>query len=1015
MAYFTDIFIKRKVVSLTIALGIFLFGLISYFHLPSRQFPVVNIPEITITTKLPGAAPSVVAKFITTPIEAAIRDVDGIDYVTGQSKLGESTVTVWLREGYPASRALTELNPRINSLMWRLPHGTFNPTVIKNNKQTPVVFYIIGSDSLDENAITDYVKHVLTPELESIKGVQEVLVHAPREYAMKLWLDPSKLNTNHLTAVDVKKAIQRNNVQVGTGKIRGTLEEYNIKTNSSLSTPEEFNQLVIARRGDSLIRLKDVGYAELGSIDDNFVTLAKGFKYALVIGPIANDEASNIAVAKRVLKTMPSLVKKFPKGLKARKLWNTSKFSVKSVNLVYTAIWQATLCVVIVIFLFLGSIRALLIPIATIPLSLLGTALMMSFLGFSINSLTLLAFVLAIGLVVDDAIVVVENIHRHMHIAKSKLQAALDATREVAIPVISMTLVVAIVFIPIGFTSGLTGALFREFAFSLSITVIFSGLFALILSPMMCEHMLRISHDENSLEKKIDRFCLKLSNQYKSVLSFLLKHRYIPLMIVVVVFSVCYYMFTHTPSQLLPSEQQGVIVVIGKGPTASSVDYTKVYGQKIMDVFSKIKEAKDYSAFSGWEGDVNKAVAFVILREHREGDRTEDEIIEWLRKPLAKLPGMKVFGMNRPILTDVTGLQQPIQFVLQSSGNYDDLNKSMLKLLEIVRANPKFLNVQTDLLINKPQLNINIDRSRAGLLDVPISRINEAVRMLMGRPYIGWFSMGSYSYPIIPEIIKGHRSTEDDIHKIYVRNMSNELIPLSNLVTLKRVVAPQTLNQFQLLNSGTLTANLAHGYSTSTAIKFLKASADKVMTKKMKYDFGGQTRQFVFAQGKMFMIYLFSVLAIYIMLAIQFNSFLDPLIVMISVPLSITGALVLMYLFNVTLNIYTQIGIVMLMGLISKHGILIVNFANHLHDKKSLPIFDAVLQAASSRLRPVLMTTAAMVVGAVPLALSTGNGSIGLRQIGLVVIGGLSFGSLLTLFIIPVIYTFIPRKKETYE
>ncbi|MCW5589125.1 MAG: efflux RND transporter permease subunit [Legionellales bacterium] len=1012
MAYFTDIFIRRKVVSLVLALSVLIFGLISYFYLPSRQFPVVNIPEITITTKLPGAAPNVTADYITTPIEAAIRDVDGIDYVQGHSVYGESEVTVWLNEGYPADKALTEIQPRINSLLWRLPPGTFNPSIIKNNKQTPVVFFNIGSDQLDENAITDYVTHVLVPQLESIPGVQDVLIHAPREYAMKIWLDPNKLYHHNLTALDVEKAIKENNIQVGTGKLRGTMEEYNIKTNSSLDTPEQFDNLVIKRDGNHLVRLSDVGYAKLGSVDDNFVTLAKGRKYGLIIGPIAAEDASDIEVAKRVLAKMPELIKKFPPHLHSSIVWETYKFSEHSVALVYEAVWEAVLCVIAVIFLFLGSFRALIIPIVTIPLSLIGACLFMALLGFSINSLTLLAFVLAIGLVVDDAIVVLENIHRHMHYATSKLQATLEATREIALPVISMTLVVMIVFLPIGFTSGLTGALFREFAFTLAITVFLSGFFALTLSPMMCEHLLKSGSSENRLEKYINEACNKLASSYRILLNFLLRHRFYVLAFAALIFVACYALLTHTPSQLLPDEEQGAIVVIAKGPTAGSVFYSEKYAQKIIDIFKSYKEAASYLAISGWEGDINKIVAILILRPQQPGDRTEDEVINSINKPLSLLSGMKIFAMNRPILTDVTGLEQPIQFVLQTSGSYYDLDVAMKKLLTITRNNPNFNAVQTDLMIDKPQINVDINRDRAGLLGIPIVKINDVIRMLMGRPILGWFSMNDQSYPVIPEIIRGERVSSTSLKNLYVRNDANELVPLTNLVDIKRVVAPQSLNQFQLLNSGILTANISPHYSMGDAVHFLEESAKKVMTKEMKYDFAGETRQFVIAQGKMLIIFMLSVLAIYIMLAIQFNSFLDPLIVMLSVPLSVTGALLIMRWGDISLNIYTQIGLVMLMGLISKHGILIVNFANYLHDVEKKPLHEAILQAASTRLRPVLMTSAAMVVGAIPLALATGNGSIGISQIGLVIIGGLTFGSLLTLFVVPVIYTFVPRHTE---
>lgn len=1005
---FTDTFIKKPVLSIAITLAIFIVGLICFNRLAVRQFPVVNLPVITIKTVYPGANPRVMEGFVTQPIQQAIDGVEGIDYITAENTQNSSTIVVWFHIGTNIDNALTEITANISSVRWKLPRDINDPQISKGGMGAPVLFLAIGSDNLSQAAIADYVNRNIVPRIQGLNGVQGALVYAAN-YAMRLWLNPLKMQAQGITADQIATAVDAQNLQAPLGKLENANEEFDLLSNSGMSTAKEFNSMVLRRDQDGhMVRLRDVGQAVLGEQSSDITGRTGLFKNTVILGVVPQNTANSIALSQQVRSMIPGIKQKMPPGISMAILWDTSKFSVASIHLVIETIWEAIICVMIVIFLFLGSFRALITPVVTIPLSLIGASIFMYAFGFSLNTFTLLAFVLAIGLVVDDSIVVLENIHRHIEMGKERFQAAKDATREIFVPIVAMTLVVAVVFIPIAFTSGIISPLFQEFGLTLSITVILSGFFALILTPLMCAHLFKSASNQGKIVATIDRAFQFVESGYRYLLNGVFKVRPLVILTYLLVISACFFIFFQLHSELIPDEDQGVALGIGQGPTSASKAYLNRYATKLADIVKKAPELQNYGVVTGFNGRTS-IISFLIMRPHRAGDRTEDQVLMDLDQQFAKISGLQLFAMNRPALADVTGFSQPVQFVVQTTGSYAELYKAVQGMLKEIAKNPNLMNVRTDLLINKPDFNVQVNRARAANLGVPVKSITSTLGLLLGQPTIGWYAMNGWSYPVIPQLMSQFYQLPRDLNLLAVRSLSGNLVQLSNLVTFNEVTVPASLNQFQELRSDTITANLGHGYSEGQAVSYLEGVADKMLPRDMKYDFAGTMREFVEQSGQQGMIFISALLAIYLLLTIKFDSFMDPLIVMLSVPLSTLGAMFAMYLSGFTLNIYTQIGLVMLIGLISKHGILIVNFANHLQKENNLSIHDAVLLAAKIRLRPILMTTGAMIFGSIPLALASGAGHEALKQIGLVLIGGLSFGSLMTLFVVPTFYTFLAK------
>ena len=996
-----DLFIKRPILSMAFSLAIVLLGLLGYARLPVRQFPVVGDTFITIETRYPGASADTLEDYVTTPITASITGLDGIDYIRGENKLGESVVTVKLFQGYDPDRALTEINTCVDSVLWRLPEGVLSPVISKNFTTSPCIFFNFKSKTLPPEIISHYLQTVVVPQFQSLEGVRTMLYHGKRTLAMRIWLDPSLMAGHDVTPFDVVKGLKSDNVRSTAGRMKNGSEEYDVTVESELSRPGQFDRIVIRSDPDYLLRLKDVGKAELGASRYRVSALDDDGQ-VVVLGVVPHDRAHSIRVTDEILKLVPRIEKALPSELEMSIPWIPSQISQQAVKTVFSSAWLAVLCVLVVIFLFLGSFRSIWIPSITIPCSLIGVCGLLYLLDYSINTLTLLGGVLAIGLVVDDAIVVLENVYRHMDQGLPAREAASSGTREIALSVVVMTLTVAIVFGPIGLLPGLSGALFHQFAFTIACTVLLSGLFALTLSPMMCATLLRPMNPD-SPAKRVERIWKRVEGGYGRLLNGLADHKICVAVAVALVLVLGCRLFMDTHSELIPDEKQGVILGMGIGPTTASLDYSEKCGKEFARIFANVPEKRGYAVICGWPDHVNHITGLLVLRSPLEGDRTEAEILADLEPQFAAFPGLEAFVMNRPPLLDIMGVTSPVNFVLTTDKSYIHLNEAMAHLLDRAKKNPGFVGIRTDLNLDKPGLRISIDRDKASSLGISVGRIAKSLNILMGQPIIGWFSVNGWGYPVIPQVSDAFRQTPQALQNMKIRTADGDLVELGALVDVTTRVQPQSLSQFQQMRSATLTANLAPGYTLGQALGFLKGVATGELSDDIHFDTVGASREFIRSGRLMTLVFLACLVAVYLMLASQFNSLLDPLIIMISVPLSVTGALAAMKLSHGTLNIYTEVGLVMLIGLISKHGILIVSFANSLllqgHSAR-----ESILEASKTRFRPILMTTCAMVFGAVPLVLARGGGHESINQIGVVIIGGLCFGTLLTLFVVPLIY-----------
>lgn len=1003
MQRFTDIFIRRPVFATVLSLILILVGLRAYIDLPVRQFPNIEPSVINITTSYPGASAQLMESFVSTPIEGALAGVQGIDFMVSSNTQGNSSVTVNFTLGYNIDKAIADISNAVASVRVQLPQGVRDPIIAKYDPNAnPTLYLAFSSDKIPPEAIADYLGRVVKPQISMLRGVGQVHVYAST-YAMRVWLDPKRMAAHNITADDIQEALRKNNVQSAAGILESKYQEINIIAETDFKTAEEFNNLVLKNEAGYMVRLKDVGHAALGPASERNSAIVNG-KKTVIVAIIPQATANPLNVAKEVNAVMPSIQKHLPSNMKAYILWDASKFIAQSIKEVYHTIIESALCVIVVIFLFLGSWRAVFIPVVTIPVSLIGVCGIMLALGYSINTLTLLAAVLAIGLVVDDAIVVLENIHRHIEDGMSPMKASLLGAREIGFAVIAMTLTLAAVYAPIGFLTGITGSLFREFAFCLAAAVIISGFVALTLSPMMCSKLLHHDATRQGLAYKIDVIFNKLMARYKLFLAKALERKKLWVIIAAVIYASCYFLYAMLPSELAPAEDKGYFFVGVVGPTSANLEYTEKYTKLLEPIFAKIPEVETYGIINGMP-NANGAFSFLVLKPWEKRHRSVDQIVPTLIPQTMSIPGIIAFPFNPPSLP--TSERTPISFVLKTTGSYDDLNTAIKTLTAEAGKIPGIINPDTDLKLNKLQLTIDIDRNKASIMGISADALAGTLNMLLGQPTVTRFVMNGRSYDVIPQLQADFRSNPHDLDKVNLRTGTGELVPLSNIVLLKESMAPQNLTHFQQERSAMFTANLAPGFTLGQVLgKLQEVAEEKLANKNIEFDYSGESRQLMQASGAMMQTFLFALLFIFLVLAAQFESFRNPLIVMLSVPLSISGALLTMHIAGCTMNIYTQIGLVTLIGLITKHGILIVEFADKIQ-AQGKNIAEAVLESASLRLRPILMTTAAMILGAVPLALASGAGAEARRQIGWVIIGGMGIGTMLTLFVVPVAYTLL--------
>lgn len=1002
---FTDIFIRRPVLATVVSLLILVVGLRSLNLLPVRQFPFTQNAVITVTTAYTGASPELIAGFITTPLEAAISQANGIDYMTSTSTQGLSTIIVTLRLNYDSGKALTEISTKVNSVLNQLPKSAQLPVMTVSVGDVLDAMYIgFYSDILPRNKITDYINRVIQPKLQSIQDVQTAELIGDRQFALRAWLDPVRMAAFGVTASDVSNALNANNFIAAAGRTNGQMVTVNLSLDTNIKGVDEFRDLTIKSQNGAIVRLSDVANVTLGAQNYDSSVRFDG-RGSVYVGIQVAPNANILSVVDNVRKVIPSLQEQLPEGLKGEVIYDSTKFIHSSIQEVEHSLWEALAIVTLVVFVFLGSLRSVFIPVITIPLSLIGTFFLMLLFGFSVNLLTLLAFVLGIGLVVDDAIIVVENVHRHMEDGLSAWEASLLGARELANPIIAISVVLIAVYLPIGFMGGLTGALFTEFAFTLAGSVGISAIIALTLSPMMCSKFLQ--HTKPSIFITfIDKTFNKLQELYQKSLHVTLN--FLPVVGVFsgLIFLSIYFLYVTSKSELAPREDQGIIISMLTAAPNATLKQTELYSKETYKFLKGFPETDHIFQIDG-RGGLNLGIAGMVLKPWDERKRTADQLQPLVQEKLNQVTGGLVAAFQRSPLPGA-GRGLPLQFVVGSTHSYDELNTVSQRLMERAYKTGLFAFLDTDLKIDKPQATIIVDRDKSALLGINMDMIGSSLQSALSEGYIGYFYLSGRSYQVIPQVKNNERLNPDQLLNYYISAANGSVIPLSTIADLKTNVVPESINHFQQLNAATISGVVFPWVTLGQALDALKDIAKEELPNGYLVDYGGESRQYQQEGNALLVTFFFALIIIFLSLAALFESFRDPLIVLISVPMSICGAMIFISLGigGASLNIYTEVGLVTLIGLISKHGILIVQFANDLQ-KEGKQKREAIEMAASIRLRPILMTTAAMVLGVIPLIRATGAGAMSRFNIGLVIASGVSIGTLFTLFVVPAMYMFL--------
>ena len=1007
---FTDIFIRRPVLAISISLMIALLGLQAIFKMQVRQYPDMTNTVVTVSTAYYGASADLIQGFITQPLEQAIAQADNIDYITAQSTMGMSTITVQMKLNTNPNAALADILAKVNSVRAQLPKETQDPTIsLSTGGGTGVLYLGFTSKTLSSSQITDYIERVVKPQLFTVGGVAKVDMYGGVPFALRVWLDPQKMAAFNLSASDVTQVLQANNYQSAVGQVNNDFVLYNGSANTQANSPESLEKLVVSSTNGQVIRLGDIAKVTLSRSSDSYRATANGQE--AVVGAIeAAPSANPINIAKDVRELLPTIERNMPSTIKMTVMYDSTIAINDSINEVIKTILEAALIVLIVIALFIGSLRSVIIPIITIPLSLIGVALVMQLFGFSWNLMTLLALVLAIGLVVDDAIVVLENVERHIKLGQTPFRAAIIGTREIAVPVISMTIALGAVYAPIALMGGLTGSLFKEFALTLAGAVFISGIIALTLSPVMCATFLKENEAPNKFELMVHGFLDRLTLRYEKMLAGIMQMR-----AVVIVFALCAcaslpLLFKFIPSELAPAEDNGVVVFMGTAPANANLDFIQDTMDQVNKVLTAQKSVEYAQIFSGIPS-ANQAFGLATLKPWSQRDQSQTEVANEVTEKIKNIPQMAVTAFQMPSLPGA-GSGLPVQFVITTPNNFKSLYQVAAEMLTKVKDNPMFVYSDLDLKYDSATMNIDIDKDKAGAYGVTMQAIGNTLSTMLAGGDINRVDILGRSYKVIPQVERKDRFNPKDLNNYYVKTNSGDLIPLGSLVTIKVTPAPPTLPSFNQQNAATIGAVLAPGTSIGEAVSWLNTESAKVLPKGYGHDYLGESRQYVTEGNALYATFGLALAIIFLVLAIQFESLRDPLVILVSVPLAICGALIALAWGATTLNIYSQIGLITLIGLITKHGILICEVAKEeqlYHGKNRM---EAVMEAAKIRLRPILMTTCAMIAGLVPLLYASGAGAASRFSIGIVIVAGLSIGTLFTLFVLPVIYTFLASEHK---
>ncbi|HAU9836974.1 TPA: MMPL family transporter [Legionella pneumophila] len=998
---FTDLFIKRPVLSIVVSMLIFLFGINSIYKMQIRQYPKMENTVITIMTGYPGADAELIAGFITTPLESAVASAEGIDYMTSSSQQGLSTITLNIKLNFDPQIAFTDVMSKVQQTLNQLPKESQQPVILKKSDSSTALMYIsLDSKDMTPQQITDYATRVVQPQLQTVDGVAKADILGGQTYSMRIFMNPIKMAALNVTPADVSAVLASNNFLTAAGSTKSEYVAINVTAKTDLNNVEEFERLIVKSDKGSIIRLRDIAKVELGSQNyDSSVTFNS--KKAVFISITPTPTANPLTVINDARKLFPSIVREFPPSLTGTIVYDATAFIRASIHEVMETIIEAAVIVIIVIFLFLGSVRSVLIPVVTIPLSLVGVCTLMLILGYSINLLTLLAFVLAIGLVVDDAIVVVENVHRHLEEGKTPFESAIIGAREIATPVIAMTITLAAVYAPIGFMSGLTGALFKEFAFTLASAVIISGVIALTLSPMMCSKILSEEATSGKFAIFLDEFFNKLKRVYQNALHSLLDTREMMLLLAGVVILMLPYLYSNTAAETAPDEDQGFFFVMATAPQYATLDYIEAYTKPFDAIYKSFPETENYFTVN-----MSQPISGMVLKPWDQRKKSQFALKQPLQNKLSKIAGLNAFAIVPPPLPGGGG-GPAVQFVVKTTNDFQSLMEVSNKLTEKARNSGLFIYIDNSLKFNQPQVEFSINRAKASEMGLDMRALGSSLTSALSGNYINYFNLEGRSYQVIPQLARKFRLTIEQLGQIYVKTLNGTMVPLSTVITPTEKTQPNAATHFQQLNSATIQAVMMPGKTLGQGLEFLQKAAQEVLPKGFTYDYGGESRQFMQEGSALIFAFLFAIVVIFLVLAAQYESFRDPLIVLISVPMSICGALIPLNLGVATINIYTQVGLITLIGLISKHGILIVDFANHLQREKNLDKRAAVEESAGIRLRPILMTTAAMVFGVIPLLIASGAGAASRFDIGLVISTGLLIGTCFTLFVVPTLYTYL--------
>ena len=1010
---FTDIYIRRPVLASVVSLLILVVGLRAITSLDVRQYPETQDTVITVTTSYPGAGSELVKGFVTTPLQQAIAEAQGIDYLASTSRQGQSVIEARMRLNYPPNDAVAEIQAKVASRRNVLPEDAQDPVITsQTGDRTALMYMAFYSEAMKASQINDYLLRVVQPKLQALPGVAKAELIGNKTFAMRVWLDPRRMAALGVTAQDVSDALRANNYLSGIGQARGEYNVIDLSATTDVADVDDFNKLVVLNKDDTLVRLRDVARTELGSEDYETSTWYKG-KPAIFVGVSQAPGANPLTVAKRVHKALKDIRTQLPSGLEAHIPYDASVFIQDSIDEVFKTLVEAVLIVLAVIFLSLGSLRAAIVPGVAVPLSLIGAAFLMLLLGYSINLLTLLAMVLAIGLVVDDAIVVVENVHRHIEMGKSRFDAAIDGARELGLPIIAMTTTLVAVYAPIGFMGGLVGTLFTEFAFSLAGAVLISGIVALTLSPMLSSVVLRPAGKAGRFERAVEHFFDWLANFYLRRLKGALTYLPVTLFFASVVLASIWFMFVSSKAELAPTEDQSILFFQAVSPQTATLEYNEAYTREIVDAFEQVPEYHESFLLLGFGGDSNVVFGGFKMEQPAQRARSQMQVLPDVQGLLSQIAGFQLAVFPRPSLPGTSGL--PFQFVLQSDADFREIDAVADSLVGRGMGSGQFLFLRKAVEFSRPKAILIIDRDRAADLGISMADIGRNLATLLGDNYVNRFSLDGRSYKVIPQVEQVFRLNPDVLGDLYLRSASGDQVPLSSLVRIERTVEPSKRTQFQQLNSVTIEGLMAPGVSEGDAMAAMEAIAAEELPRGYSFDYTGGTRQFAQQGSALVITFFMSLLVIYLVLAAQFESWRDPLIILVSVPMSIAGALAFLTLGFATVNIYTQVGLITLIGLITKNGILIVEFANQLQAEQGMSKREAIEQAAKIRLRPILMTTVAMLVAMIPLLTASGPGAVSRFHIGLVITTGLGIGTLFTLFVVPAVYLLLARDHHVTE